>query len=114
MVVSRDRGGEYAKAAAIAAPQATEVADRFHIIKNLTEALQLLLGRSLEEIKAANQMPESPQDEPSKAVITVEQRRPKEPAHVQKARLARRAGRYAHYQQVVELRDQGMKPKEIA
>src|SRR5579864_3032098 len=96
------------------APQATDVADRFHIIKNLIEALQLLLGRSLEEIKAASQTPEPHQEEPSKAVITVEQWRPKEPAHVQKARLARRAGRYARYQQVVELQDQGMKPKEIA
>ena len=112
--VSRDRGGEYAKAAAMGAPQATDVADRFHIVKNLIEALQLLLGRSLEEIKAASQTPEPHQDEPSKAAITVEQWRPKEPAHVQKARLARRSGRYARYQQVVELREQGMKPKEIA
>ena len=31
-VVSRDRGGEYAKAAADGAPQATDVADRFHIL----------------------------------------------------------------------------------
>ena len=114
MAVSRDRGGEYAKAAAMGAPQATDVADRFHIVKNLTEALQLLLGRSLEEIKAASQTPEPHQDEPSKAAMTVEQWRPKEPAHVQKARLARRSGRYARYQQVVELRAQGMKPKEIA
>ena len=57
----------------MAAPQATEVADRFHILKNLTEALQLLLGRSLEEIKAASQTPEPHQNETSKAVITVEQ-----------------------------------------
>ncbi len=114
MVVSRDRGGEYAKAAAVGAPQALDVADRFHILKNLTEALQLLLGRSLEEIKAANQTPEKEQDEPSKPVITMEEWRRAEPGHVQKARLARRSGRYARYQQVVELREQGMKPKEIA
>ncbi|GHO97551.1 hypothetical protein KSF_075990 [Reticulibacter mediterranei] len=104
MVVSRDRGGEYAKAAAMAAPQATDVADRFHILKNLTEALQLLLGRSLEEIKLASQTPEPHQDTSSKAVITVEEWRPKEPTHVQRARLARRSGRYARYQQMVELR----------
>ena len=114
MVVSRDRGGEYAKAAAVGAPQALDVADRFHILKNLTEALQLLLGRSLEEIKAANQTPEKEQDEPSKPVITMEEWRRAEPGHVRKARLARRSGRYARYQQVVELREQGMKPKEIA
>ena len=44
-VVSRDRGGEYARAAALGAPQATQCADRFHIVKNLTEATQLLLAR---------------------------------------------------------------------
>jgi transposase len=32
----------------------------------------------------------------------------------EKVRLTRRAGRYARYQQVVELRAQGMKPKQIA
>jgi hypothetical protein len=83
-VVSRDRGTEYAKAAADGAPQATNVADRFHVVKNLTEALQLLVGRSLEEIKVASQMLEPGQDEPSKPVISVEEWRPSEPAHVQK------------------------------
>jgi transposase len=110
-VVSRDRGGEYAKAAADGAPQATDVADRFHILKNLIEALQLLLGRSLEEIKAANQTPEKEQDEPNKPVIMMEEWRRAEPAHVQKARLARRSGRYTRYQQVVALHEQGMKLK---
>jgi len=47
-------------------------------------------------------------------VITLEEWRPAEPAHVQKARLARRSGRYARYEQVIELREQDMKPKEIA
>ena len=56
--ISRDRGVEYAKAAALGAPQATNVADRFHVVKNLTEALQLLLARGLEEIKAASQTAE--------------------------------------------------------
>jgi predicted transcriptional regulator len=32
---------------------------------------------------------------------------------VEKARLTRRGGRYARYQQVVDLRTQGMKTKEI-
>ena len=82
--------------------------------KNLTEALQLLLGRSLEKIKAANQTPGQEQDEPNKPVIMMEEWRRAEPAHVQKARRARRSGRYARYQQVVELHEQGMKPMEIA
>ena len=32
MVVSRDRGGEYASAATQGAPQALQCADRFHIV----------------------------------------------------------------------------------
>jgi transposase len=114
MAVSRDRGAEYAKAAADGAPQAINVADRFHILQNLTDALQLLIGRSLEEVKAASQTREAAQDERGKLVIAMEEWRRAEPAHVQKARLARRSGRYVRYQQVVELHEQGMKPKEIA
>ncbi len=58
MVVSRDRGSEYAKAATLGAPQATQCADRFHIVKNLTEATQLLLARCQAEILAARKTEE--------------------------------------------------------
>src|SRR5438105_9811060 len=57
-VVSRDRGSEYASAAAQGAPQAVQCADRFHIVKNLTEATQLLLARCQAEITATSQTPE--------------------------------------------------------
>jgi excisionase family DNA binding protein len=114
-VVSRDRGSAYASAAAFVAPQATQVADRFHICKNLTEATQLLLARSQAEILAVSQTENGPSsDEPTKLQISIQEWRPPEPAGVKKARLARRAGRYARYQQVVECRQQGMTPKEIA
>src|SRR5205085_1987366 len=113
-VVSRDRGGEYARAAALGAPQATQCADRFHIVKNLTEATQLLLARCQAEILAAKAQEESGGQEPNTPVISIEQWRPPEPRYVEKARLARRAGRYARYQQVVELGQRGMTLKEIA
>ncbi|HEX6481641.1 MAG TPA: transposase [Ktedonobacteraceae bacterium] len=45
--VSRDRGGDYAAAARASAPQATQCADRFHVMKNLGEALEGLLARHL-------------------------------------------------------------------
>jgi transposase len=38
-VVSRDRGGEYAEAASRAAPGAVQVADRFHLLKNLRDVV---------------------------------------------------------------------------
>ncbi len=44
-VVSRDRGGDYAAAARRAAPQAQQVADKFHLLKNLRERLADLTAR---------------------------------------------------------------------
>ena len=38
-IVSRDRGGEYAEAARRAAPDAVQVADRFHLLKNLRDVV---------------------------------------------------------------------------
>ena len=46
MAVSRDRGGDYAAAATAGAPQATQCADRFHVIKNLGEAQDGRAGAS--------------------------------------------------------------------
>src|SRR5260221_1915000 len=45
--VSRDRGGAYASAAAQGAPQAMQCADRFHLQKNLGEAVEGLLAHHL-------------------------------------------------------------------
>jgi len=113
-VISRDRGGEYASATREGASQAIQCADRFHIVKNLTEAIQVLLIRCQAEI-LAEKKPDAPsQDEQNKPIISIEEWRPPEPAHVEKVRLARRAGRYARYQHVVELSKQGIATKEIA
>jgi transposase len=44
-IISRDRGGIYAEGARRGAPDAEQVADRFHLLKNLREALEPLLSR---------------------------------------------------------------------
>jgi transposase len=113
-VVSRDRGTEYASAATQGAPQAIQVADRFHVCKNLTEATQLLLARCQAEILASRTMEEPATDESGQPVISIEEWRPKEPAQVQKARLTRRAGRKARYEQMMEKLAQGLTTKEVA
>ena len=50
-LVSRDRGGDYAAAARAGAPQAIQTADRFHLVKNLAEAVQEALARCGTEIR---------------------------------------------------------------
>src|SRR5438270_4996672 len=45
-VVSRDRGGCYIDGATLGAPQATQVADRWHIISNLGDAVEEFLIRA--------------------------------------------------------------------
>lgn len=46
-LVSRDRGGDYASAVMVGAPQAIQCADRFHVLKNLGEALEGMLAGHL-------------------------------------------------------------------
>jgi Homeodomain-like domain-containing protein len=85
-----------------------------HMVKNLTEAVQVLLARCQAEILAEKKPDEPCQEKQNKPIISIEAWRPPEPAHVEKVRLARRAGRYARYQQVVELSKQGIATKVIA
>lgn len=54
-VIARDRWTAYAKAATEAAPQAKQVADRWHLLKNLREAVERLLARHPAEIRQAAQ-----------------------------------------------------------
>ena len=51
-IISRDRAGAYADGAAKGAPDAVQVADRFHLLQNLREALQRLLDRHQTALQA--------------------------------------------------------------
>ena len=57
-VISRDRGNEYIQGATKGAPDATQVADRWHLLKNLREALERLLQQKPASLKAAASEPE--------------------------------------------------------
>jgi transposase len=52
-VVSRDRGRVYAEGARRGAPTAVQVADRFHLVKNLGEALERLVLHERAALQAA-------------------------------------------------------------
>jgi transposase len=44
-IITRDRGGDYAVGAREGAPDALQVADRFHLVKNLSELVERVLRR---------------------------------------------------------------------
>ena len=52
-VVARDRGGAYADAANTAVPDAQQVADRWHLLANLRDAIERLLLRCTGKLKQA-------------------------------------------------------------
>jgi transposase len=63
-IVSRDRAGVYAEGARLGAPQAQQVADRWHLCKNLGDALETLLGRHRAALRALTRPPTSPPTSP--------------------------------------------------
>lgn len=52
-IISRDRGSGYAEAARRGAPDAIQVADRFHLLQGLTDALEKVFRQHRSALKAA-------------------------------------------------------------
>ena len=98
-VVSRDRCGLYAQAAREGAPQARQVADRFHLVQNLREAIK----EQMSVYGHANVRPILSED--AMASARSQQRR---------ARLAHRQSRQEIFDTLQALRQQGLTYSEIA
>ena len=110
-LVSRDRSTEYAAAIRKGAPQATQVADRWHLAKNLAECVETLLGSVRTEIRRAGHTSvssESMEEEHASPRPASSSRKEEQ------ARAARRAQHLDQYEQVVTLRTQGVRNGEIA
>ena len=108
-IVSRDRSSEYAAAIKKGAPQAIEVADRWHLGKNLAESVSALLAGLRAEIRRALQGQTMPEQERAETQpVLEEEKRPARSHGEDQVRLARRAQKLDRYEQVLELRDQGL------
>ncbi len=56
-IISRDRGGPYAEGAKLGAPDAQQIADHWHLLVNLSEALKPFFNRKQAHLKALVQPP---------------------------------------------------------
>jgi transposase/Homeodomain-like domain-containing protein len=110
MAVSRDRGGAYAAAVREGAPQAKQYADRFHMMKNLGETLEDLLARHLAashkhhvEVALQEQTP-----------TCLPERKARRSGKPEDLPSAYQQDRWARYQQMIQLSEQGMTQGAIA
>ena len=124
-VISRDRAEAYAAGATAGAPNAVQVADRFHIIKNLCTAIEeelshcgVRIGRSASEETAAPPVQPDLALAPSASASlpAVPPTYPDSPAgrRDETVRQARRRARFAQYTQVLALRAAGVGQATIA
>ncbi len=117
-VISRDRWAAYAQAAAEAAPQARQVADRWHLLKNLREAIERLFERRYDDVKnvlAAAATPASAA-EPTAAPAAVKApaTEPEPPSPRQQAHQGKRQRRVERYELVRRLHREGKSIRRIA
>ncbi|HMQ56817.1 MAG TPA: ISL3 family transposase, partial [Anaerolineae bacterium] len=131
-MVSRDRGKEFIKAATEGAPQAEQVADRWHLLANLREAVVTFLqhkpvclqaaaqdaetNRPEEALMPTDQPESSPTSEPVESPspsppVQAEEKRPL--TQVEQEQAARRARRQERFEQVRQLKQAGYSDRAI-
>jgi len=124
-IITRDRSRAYAEAIADGAPDALQVADRWHILKNLYEALERLLTRQHHLIREAlrpNTAPphSSPQTTPESEPVSTSLISKQSPSHrslpqsKREGVAERRLRRLALYTDAIRLMEEGLSTEEIA
>lgn len=127
-VISRDRAGPLATGATAGAPQATQVADRFHLLQNLGEVVKRVLerhSRLLDEVRrysaieSSNLPPADPQVVAESLLPPTETPFPSVPAQEASSpapppRQSRQQARHLRYAEAKRLKEAGMKHAQIA
>lgn len=113
-IVARDRAEAYAAGIRQGAPDATQVADRFHLLKNLAAALQEVFSVHHREIDQLNHAPHdaSPTHDDDSVATSTEP--PAATTKVQQQIAHNRARRVAEYERAHALRQQGWTIKAIS
>jgi transposase len=113
-IVTRDRSRAYAKGIAQGAPDALQVADRFHLLRNLAETLEQVFSTHSVDLKSVERAIylESCLSEDGTIIVPVP---PPSSTVQEKQKAEQRRGRQLYkHQQVWQLRHQGLSGKAIA
>jgi transposase len=106
-IIARDRAGAYAEGARAGAPDAVQVADRWHLLRNCSDALQQVLDRHRAALRRA-----------AGAVVAevtaaAPPAPPPPPTKLERHRRARQADRDARFAEVTRLAKEGLGVKAI-
>jgi transposase len=107
-VIARDRSTEYARGAREGAPNALQVADRWHLLQNLRDALERAITTLLPRL--CQWLSQAPSHTPELSRLRLKPYSTEEVARRDQSREAR----YARYVQVKHLKAQGVSNREIA
>jgi hypothetical protein len=121
-VITWDRWPAYAQAAAEGAPQARQVADRWHLLRNLREMVEQLIARHSAKVREALKEVPAPPAQPAGAADSVSSQPPAEapassgqgPTAKDRTKQAKRRDRVQRYERVRQLRAEGLSLRQIA
>lgn len=108
-VVSRDRSGVYATAAREGAPQARQVADRWHLLKSIGDEPERMMYRHMPLIRlVVRELSLNKSPEPEISVPVASLRRP------ERLKQQTRKKRHQHWTEVMALHNKGCSFREIS